>query len=88
MERYNEFVMSSRVARVTCASVRYGRIVVLDGVSLNLDDGEIIAARGANGAGSSTLLRALVDAFDPRSGKRTGPSPNPSCPGIAVTGPR
>jgi branched-chain amino acid transport system ATP-binding protein len=39
--------------------VYYGRIQALRGVSLSVDDGEIVTLIGANGAGKTTLLRAL-----------------------------
>jgi branched-chain amino acid transport system ATP-binding protein len=38
---------------------RYGPIKALHGVSLNVDDGEIVAVLGANGAGKTTTLRAV-----------------------------
>jgi branched-chain amino acid transport system ATP-binding protein len=38
---------------------QYGRIRALDGVSLYVDEGEIVALIGANGAGKSTTLRAI-----------------------------
>jgi branched-chain amino acid transport system ATP-binding protein len=38
---------------------RYGPIKALHGISLNVDDGEIVAVLGANGAGKTTMLRAV-----------------------------
>ncbi|HEV2087606.1 MAG TPA: ABC transporter ATP-binding protein [Cryptosporangiaceae bacterium] len=39
--------------------LRYGRIQALHGISLHVDDGEIVALIGANGAGKSTVMRAV-----------------------------
>jgi branched-chain amino acid transport system ATP-binding protein len=38
---------------------RYGPIKALHGVTLKVDDGEIVALLGANGAGKTTTLRAV-----------------------------
>jgi branched-chain amino acid transport system ATP-binding protein len=38
---------------------RYGPIRALHGISLAVDDGEVVAILGANGAGKSTTLRAV-----------------------------
>jgi branched-chain amino acid transport system ATP-binding protein len=40
--------------------VRYGRIHAVRGISMHLNRGEIVAVLGANGAGKSSLLRALL----------------------------
>ena len=41
-------------------SVRYGAVRAVDDVSLHLDEGEIVALIGANGAGKSSTIRAIV----------------------------
>jgi branched-chain amino acid transport system ATP-binding protein len=38
----------------------YGRVRVLSGISLSLSTGKIVALLGANGAGKTTMLRAIV----------------------------
>ena len=49
--------------------VRYGRVHALRGVSLNVARGEIVAVLGANGAGKSSLLKALIG-LQPAAGGR------------------
>ena len=41
-------------------SVRYGRHQALDGVSAKIDKGEVCVILGANGAGKSSLLKAIA----------------------------
>jgi branched-chain amino acid transport system ATP-binding protein len=46
--------------RARNVSVEYGGLRALDGVSLDVGDGELVALIGANGAGKSTTLKALA----------------------------
>ncbi len=47
----------------------YGAIEALRGVSLNVDEGEVVTIIGSNGAGKSTTLRSISGLTPARSGK-------------------
>ena len=49
-------------------NVYYGAIHALQGISFNVDEGEIVTLIGANGAGKSTTLKTLSGLLHPRSG--------------------
>jgi len=46
----------------------YGQIHALKGISLNVDQGEIVTLIGANGAGKSTTLKTISGLLRPRQG--------------------
>jgi len=48
--------------------VSYGGIRALQGISLNVEEGKIIALLGANGAGKSTTLRTIMGIVKPDHG--------------------
>jgi branched-chain amino acid transport system ATP-binding protein len=60
---------------------RYGQVQALRGITLTVDEGEIVAILGANGAGKTTTLRAISGTvrrsgtieLDGRSLARSGP---------------
>mgnify|MGYP005813305721 CR=1 FL=1 len=49
-------------------TVYYGHVRALEGVELEVDEGEVVAVLGANGAGKSTLLRTISGLVRPRRG--------------------
>ncbi|WOV85927.1 ABC transporter ATP-binding protein [Sporosarcina jeotgali] len=49
-------------------NVYYGSIHALKGVSLEVNEGEIVTLIGANGAGKSTLLKTLSGLLKPKEG--------------------
>ncbi len=50
-------------------SVSYGAISALKGVSMHVEQGEVITLIGANGAGKTTTLRTITGLLAPREGR-------------------
>jgi branched-chain amino acid transport system ATP-binding protein len=48
--------------------VNYGRLAALRGISLSVDEGEVVCILGPNGAGKSTTLQAIAGGVRPHSG--------------------
>jgi len=55
--------------RVTGLAAGYGAIAAIKGISLDVEQGEIVTLIGSNGAGKSTTLRALSGVIKPRAGQ-------------------
>lgn len=61
---------------MTVLSVRnletfYGAIMALRGVSIDVEQGEIVTILGANGAGKTTLMKTIAGLMDPEKGQIT-----------------
>jgi branched-chain amino acid transport system ATP-binding protein len=58
----------ARVLEVQGVSKRFLGLKALQGVTLHLEEGEILAVIGPNGAGKSTLLNVIPAFFGPMRG--------------------
>jgi len=59
----------SEILRITDLAVSYGHIEAVKGIDLSLNEGEITALVGANGAGKSTALLAISGLLKPVRGQ-------------------
>lgn len=57
--------------RIAGAGQRFGDVVVLNGIDLDIAPGEVIALLGPSGCGKTTLLRLLAGLMAPSAGKIT-----------------
>ena len=60
--------MSDIILSVKDLAVNYGGIEAVKGISFDVPEGDIVTLIGANGAGKSTTLKAIVGLVKPRSG--------------------
>jgi branched-chain amino acid transport system ATP-binding protein len=65
--------------RLDGVTAGYGATTVLEAVSVDVGDGEVVGIVGRNGVGKTTTLRAVTGAITPRSGSVTHD-------GAAITG--
>jgi branched-chain amino acid transport system ATP-binding protein len=56
---------------VQSLTTSYRGLIAISGVSINVNEGEIVAVAGANGAGKSTLLKSISGMERPREGAVT-----------------
>ena len=59
----------SELLRILDLKVNYGGIEAVKGISLSVEEGQIVTLIGANGAGKSTTLRTISGLIKPRSGR-------------------
>jgi branched-chain amino acid transport system ATP-binding protein len=58
-----------KILEIEAIDVYYGELRALRGVSLSLQEGEIVALLGANGAGKSTMLKTISGLLKPSPGR-------------------
>lgn len=61
--------MGQPLLQVRSLDVRYGAVQAVDGINFDVEQGEIVALLGANGAGKSSTLNALVGLVPTFSGE-------------------
>ena len=61
--------MSAPLLELRNVETFYGPIMAIRGVSLVVEEGEIVTVLGANGAGKTTLLKTATGALDSRKGR-------------------
>jgi branched-chain amino acid transport system ATP-binding protein len=54
--------------KIENAQVYYGNIMALKGITMEVNDGELVALIGSNGAGKSTTLKTISGLLHPRTG--------------------
>ena len=54
--------MSQPILRVRNLETFYGPIMAIRGVSLDVEEGKIVAVLGSNGAGKTTVLKTICGA--------------------------
>src|SRR5262249_60120457 len=57
------------ILRVDGIHTFYGLVPMLQGVSLEIERGEVLALLGRNGAGKTTVIKSILGLVPPRAGK-------------------
>ena len=63
--------MSERknILRVEHATMQFGGVVAVDDLSLEVNEGEIVALIGPNGAGKTTAFNVITGVYQPTNGR-------------------
>jgi branched-chain amino acid transport system ATP-binding protein len=68
MPGWLRLILANRLLEVKDLEVHYGDIQALWGVSLRVEEGDIVSLVGANGAGKTTLLKGISGLLRPTKG--------------------
>ena len=61
--------MSEPLLSLENVTTYYGQMRILEGISLHLDNGELVCLLGGNASGKSTTLKTILGIVRPRSGR-------------------
>ena len=67
MAARKEYAMT--LLRIENVTMRFGGVVALEDVSLEVDEGELLGFIGPNGAGKTTLMRIITGVMRPQRGR-------------------
>src|SRR5580692_1673586 len=65
----NSATLSSLPLKIDSLVKRFGQVTAVDGITLELRNGECLGLLGPNGAGKSTLIRSIVGRVVPDAGR-------------------
>ncbi|NQY92827.1 MAG: ATP-binding cassette domain-containing protein, partial [Campylobacteraceae bacterium] len=60
--------MKNPIIEIKDVTKRFGNIIALNGISMDLYPGEVMCLLGDNGAGKSTLIKTLAGVHEKSSG--------------------
>ena len=61
--------MSENVLHVENVTMQFGGVVAVNGLSLDVNQGEIVALIGPNGAGKTTAFNCITGVYEPTNGR-------------------
>ena len=61
--------MSNNVLHVENVTMQFGGVVAVNNLSLDVNEGEIVALIGPNGAGKTTAFNCITGVYEPTNGK-------------------
>ena len=59
----------SEILRLTNVKLNYGPIAAIKGIDLSVEEGQIVAILGANGAGKTSTLKVISGLLKPSAGE-------------------
>ena len=60
--------MSKNILQVNDITMQFGGVVAVDNLSLEVNEGEIVALIGPNGAGKTTAFNCITGVYEPSNG--------------------
>ena len=61
--------MAENILRMEDVTMQFGGVVAVNGLSLTVDKGEIVALIGPNGAGKTTAFNCITGVYEPTNGR-------------------